>query len=259
MADPDWSQVADRLNALLAERRLSSHDLAARAGVDRKTIDRLRAGQAVRPQTLQWIEQALKTPLRQAAAEAVADVAAPELGGYRRGAVAGLIGGWLSYRRSFDRPRQLVAAEVEIHWDPARPGLRFGEHQHNRPPQGGDYQYRFAGDVLIPPNLGVIHLVVRSDDGRIRVVSTSMPRDERGTWLMKGFLLTLNEIADIGYYPVTSPLVLAKLAQGQTPDAGQTGVLTVGHPRYDWADALLADAERKFLPWSSNGHPDRPS
>lgn len=249
MVELDWSRIADRLNTALAERRLSSQELAAKVGVDRKTIDRLRAGQAVRLQTLQWIEQALKTPLRPTLAEAIPDTAIAELGGYQRSAVAELIGSWLTYRRSFDRPRRLVAAEVEIHWDAARPGLRFGEYQHNCRPGGGDYEYRFEGDVLIPPNLGVVHLVVRSGDGRIRLVSTSMPRDERGTPTMKGFLLTLNEIADIGYHPASSPVFLAKLPQGQAPGQGQTGVLTPEHEHYAWADALLDDAERRFLPW----------
>ncbi len=257
MADPDWPQIAERLNALLAARRLSSQDLAAKAGVDRKTVDRLRAGQSVRLHTLQWIEQALKAPLRPAAPEADPETAAADLGGYRRGAAGGLVGDWLSYRCSFDRPHQIVASAVEIHWDQARPGLAFREHQHNRGPGGRDYEYRFAGDVLIPPNLGVLHLVVRSDDGRIRVISTSMPRDEEGTQTMKGFLLTLNEIADVGYYPASSPMVLIKLSPGTSAEAtaGETGVLTPGHPRFAWAEAVLRGVEARFLPWRAGIDP----
>lgn len=251
MTEPDWPRIADRLNALLAERRLASQDLAAKAGVDRKTIDRLRSGRPVRLQTLQWIEQALKAPLQAVPVEAPPDTAAGELGGYRRAAVEGLIGDWLCYRRSFDRARQLVASQVRILWDRSRPGLQFREHQHNRGPAGQDYEYHFDGDVLLPPNLGVLHLVVRSGDGRIRLVSTSMPRDEHGPATMKGFLLTLNEIADIGYYPASSPVFLAKLPAGTTPaeTQGQTGVLTPTHERFAWAEAILYGTERKFLPW----------
>jgi len=251
MTEPDWPQIADRLNALLAERRLSSQELATKAGVDRKTIDRLRSGRAVRLPTLQWVEQALKTRLHDAMTEAPPDTAAADLGGYRRGAVAGLIGDWLCYRRSFDRPRQLVASQVQILWDQARPGLHFREHQHNRSPSGRDYEYRFDGDVLLPPNLGVLHLVVRSGDGRIRLLSTSMPRDEHGTQTMKGFLLTINEIADIGYYPVSSPVFLSKLPGGASlaETADQTGVLTPTHARFAWAEGILHDTEARFLPW----------
>ena len=55
-----------------------------------------------------------------------------------------------------------------------------------------------------------------------------MPRDEQGTQAIKGFLQTINEITDIGYYPVCYPVFLAKLPAGTTPPEteGQIRVLT---------------------------------
>lgn len=250
MATPDWRAIAEALNAHLARKRLSSHDVAARAGVDRKTVDRLRSGRAVRLQTLQWIEQALDQPLGAWQREGEAGIAPARLGGYRRDAVAEFVGEYLCYRRSFDRGDTLVASHVSVSWDPDTPGLRFAEAQHNRDPSGRAYDYHFAGEVLIPPNLGVLHFVVRSGDGRIRVFSTSLPREQAGTLYLKGFLLTLNEITDIGFYPVTSPVFLVKLAAGTAAQdlARDTGVIDAGHARFAWADGILCDTERKFIP-----------
>ncbi len=242
----DWKLVAERLNQHLAKKRLSSRDVARKAGVDRKTVDRLRAGQAVRPTTLQWIEEALKIDLSGEDPARELDVAPLSHGGYRKQAVIDYAGRYTAYRRSFDTPGHLIASSLRITWDEAVPALRFDEEQDNRDRRGKAYRYRFAGEVLIPPNLGVMHFMVRSEDGRVRLISTSMPRQEYDTLVMKGFLMTLNEIRDIGYYPVASPIFLAK-AQGTTAPA--TGVIDRDDDRYDWAMEVLADIEDKYLPW----------
>lgn len=240
----DWQAIAERLNAELARTRLSSQDVAARAGVDRKTVDRLRAGQAVRPQTLQWIAGALGLTL-EATGEAPARAAATRYGGYRRDAVETYIGEYTGYRRSFDTADHLIASYLALSWDDDVNALRFTENQRNEAEPGTAYEYHFGGDVLIPPNLGVLHLVVRSDDGRVRLISTSMPREDGGTLSMKGFILTLNEIRDIGYYPVTSPIFFAKQRPGEAP---KTGVITPADERYERIERTLATVERRFLP-----------
>ncbi len=245
----DWRLIAERLNEHLARKRLSSRDVARKAGVDRKTVDRLRAGQAVRTTTLQWIEEALKIDLSGAAQAQELDAAPLSHGGYRKQAVIEYVGHYTAYRRSFDTPGNLIASSLQITWDDALPALRFREDQKNRDQRGKSYQYHFGGDVLIPPNLGVMHFMVRSDDGRVRLISTCMPRQEYDTLVMKGFLVTLNEIRDIGYYPVTSPIFLAKDV-GMTPPA--TGVINRDDDRYDWVMGILADIEEKYLPWLAN-------
>ncbi len=245
MLTPDWKHIADRLNAHLARERLSSQDVALRAGVDRKTVDRLRGGRAVRQQTLSWIEQALHIALATSTDEHAAGIAPAVYGSYRHDMVADYVGVYTGYRRSFDHPGQLIANYLEIRWDDEVGALRFTEDQRNHAASGKAYEYHFGGDVLIPPNLGVMHLFVRSGDGRVRLISTSMPRDDQGTLVMKGFILTLNEIRDIGYYPVTSPIFFAKAdAAAEIPE---TGVLTTKDPRHAWAEETLRDIESKFL------------
>lgn len=249
MAKPDYKHIAERLNATLAASRLSSQDVAARAGVDRKTVDRLRAGQAVRPQTLTWIEQALGVPLT---ADGGSDDAAPaRFGGYRREAVAELPGEYRAFRRSFDHPTRIISSYLEIAWDETGGGLKFSESQDNRLASGESYAYRFGGEVRIPPNLGVLNFVVQSDDGRVRLIATSMPRETDGSLVMKGFILTLNELRDIGYYPVTSPIFLAR-ASGRVPR--ETGVIDAGHEHHAWAAAILDGIQARFLP-----HGDTPA
>ena len=244
MTEPDWKQIARQLNEHMASARLSSQDLANRAGVDRKTVDRIRAGQAVRTRTLQWVEQALGIEL--GAPRAIAEGIAPaRFGGYRYESVASYVGAYIACRRSFDAPGRIIAGWLEIRWDDDVGALRFSEHQDNRGASGKAYTYQFGGDVLIPPNLGVMHLVVRSDDGRVRTISTSMPREDDGTLYMRGFILTLNEIRDIGYYPVTSPIFLAKTGERVTREPG---VIDETDPDFLWANNILDDIEQKFLP-----------
>ncbi|MCA8967637.1 MAG: hypothetical protein KDC48_22340 [Planctomycetes bacterium] len=245
----DWSRIATKLNAELARQRLSAQALARRAGVDRKTVDRLRAGQGVRQTTLTWIEQALGVSLVAAppAAEP-ARLAALDYGGYSYELVRSLLGDYLYYRRSFDVVGRLVASHLEVHWDEQRDHLCFVDYQHNRARGGEHFEYRFAGDVLAPAGLGVLHFVVRSNDGRLRAMTTTLPRERNGLFEAKGFLLTLNEIADIGFYPVTTPVQLERVTTADV--AARIGVMESGHGDYARVAAALIAIEQKFTPWS---------
>jgi transcriptional regulator with XRE-family HTH domain len=246
MSKPDWKYIARQLNEHLAEGRLSTRDVANKAGVDRKTVDRLRQGRAVRAQTLQWIEQALKTEFGHPD-DTVDVTAAARFGGYRRDTVEAYIGTYLAFRRSFDTVERIIASYLEIIWDETLGALSFAESQDNRLASGRAYAYRFGGEILIPPNLGVMNFVVCSNDGRVRLISTAMPREEDGSLYMKGFILTLNELRDIGYYPVTSPIFLVR---GTADRQLETGVIEKDDPRYGWAQAILQDIEINFLPQS---------
>lgn len=244
MATTDWKQIAEAVNQALSAARWSSQDLANKAGVDRKTVDRLRQGRAVRTQTLTWIEQALKISLSEG--DGVnPDVAPADFGGYRKDAVISYAGEYIALRRSFDQASRIIASFLEIYWDERLPALRFHESQENRLASGKTYAYEFGGDVLMPPNLGVMNLTVRSNDGRVRLISTSMPRDENGILMMKGFILTLNEIQHIGYYPVCSPILIRRQSSDEPL---QTGVIDPSDVRYNNARSMLDEIEQRFLP-----------
>lgn len=243
MSKPNWKHIAQQLNDHLGRARLSSQEVANKAGVDRKTVERLRTGQPVRPQTLKWIEQALNTELGETTTNLVNSPS--YYGGYQLDAVADYIGEYVVFRRSFDAPAGIIASNLQIQWNESARALQFTESLDNRLETGETYSYRFGGDVLIPPGLGVMNLVVRSDDGRVRLISTSMPREENGTLIMKGFILTLNELKDIGYYPVTSPIFMTQI-RDEAPL--HTGVVTPADSCYSWASTILGQIEEKFLP-----------
>ena len=175
-------------------------------------------------------------------------MAALDYGGYSYELVQPYLGDYLCYRRSFDVVGRLVASHVEVHWDDERDHLCFVDYQHNRARGGERFEYRFAGDVLAPAGLGVLHFVVRSNDGRLRAMTTTLPRERNGVFEAKGFLLTLNEIADIGFYPVTTPVQLERVTRGDV--AARIGVMESGHDDYARVAAALAAIERKFTPWS---------
>jgi len=191
---------------------------------------------------LSWMEQALGLTLEDCQPSKAR--APASFGGYQRDAVIEYAGDYVAFRRSFDTPGRIIASQLAIEWDQSAGALRFHEAQDNRSDSGKAYAYRFGGDVLIPPNLGVINLVVRSDDGRVRLMSMSMPREDNGTLMMKGFLLTLNEIQDIGYYPVSSPAFLAR--RGGNVKLGPC-IVDADDPNHGWAETILNAIEKKFL------------
>ena len=186
-----------------------------------------------------------------------ARLAALDYGGYSYELVRSLLGDYLYYRRSFDVVGRLVASHLEVHWDEQRDHLCFVDYQHNRARGGARYEYRFAGDVLVPAGVGVLHFVVRSNDGRLRAMTTTLPRERNGVIEAKGFLLTLNEIADIGFYPVTTPVLLERV--GADTIAGRIGVMESGHADYARVAAALSRRKRTsaFISRSASARSDR--
>lgn len=136
MSTRDWKNIADQLNAYLSKARLSSQDVAQKACVGRKTVDRLRAGRAVREQTLQWIEEALKLELEEEALPASDDTAPTAFGGYRKEDVSAYVGEYTGYRRSFDTSDHIIASYLEILWNGDAGALGFTENQRNRSESG---------------------------------------------------------------------------------------------------------------------------
>ena len=245
----DWVVVAQRLDEELLRRSLSTQTLADKAGVDRKTVDRLRHGKRVRTQTLAWIEQALGASLRSEALTTPSslEIAVESLGGYTRSNYRAYEGDYFGFRRSFDAPGRIICYHLRIYWDPETRRLAFDERQRNAA-NGKVYEYRFKGAVGVPAGLGVLHFICVGG-GAARLTSTTMMRDAQDTY-MRGFMLALNEVADFGYYPTTSPVYLIK----QTAETPEEIILDrIG--AYDAADIWKSDVvreldetERRFAP-----------
>lgn len=242
----DWIAVGAALERLLAERNLSSQTLADRAGVDRKTVDRLRRGEAVRLRTLAWIETALGASLREAAEAAPPDAAPARLGAYARAHYRAYEGWWWGFRRSFDYRERVICHSLRIHWDAAQNCLAFEERQMNRDgARRRDYEFR--GVVSIPAGLGVLYFMIVGG-GPVRVSAATLLRENAGESYMKGVMLALAEMSEVGFYPVVTPLYLVK-AQSEPSAADLEARLGSFAAESIWrADVreALADVEKRF-------------
>ncbi len=246
----DWAATGETLERLLAARNLSSQILADKAGVDRKTVDRLRRGEPVRLRTLAWIETALGASLRPehpaSEEEPPHDAAPVRLGAYVRAHYQAYEGWWWGFRRSFDYRERVICHSLRIHWDSAQNCLAFEERQRNRD-GARRREYDFRGVVSIPAGLGVLYFMIVGE-GAVRVSAATLLRENAGESYMKGVMLALGEMAEVGFYPVVTPLYLVKATREPTPAEleARLGSFEAGRLwRSDVAEAL-ADVEARF-------------
>ncbi|MDD2868907.1 helix-turn-helix transcriptional regulator [Neomegalonema sp.] len=247
----DWTEAGETLERLLAARNLSSQALADRAGVDRKTVDRLRRGEPVRLRTLAWIETALGASLRAEPSlreeeEAHPDAAPVRLGAYVRAHYRAYEGWWWGFRRSFDYRGRVICHSLRIHWDPAQNCLAFEERQRNRD-GARKRDYDFRGVVSIPAGLGVLYFMIVGE-GAVRVSAATLLRENAGESYMKGVMLALGEMSEVGFYPVVTPLYLVKAAREPGPADLEARLGSFEADRIWRSDVVeaLADVEARF-------------
>ncbi len=250
----DWAAAGAALERLLAARNLSSQILADKAGVDRKTVDRLRRGEPVRLRTLAWIETALGASLRMEAAprdDEHPDAAPARLGAYARPHYRAYEGWWWGFRRSFDYRDRVICHSLRIHWDEEQNHLAFEERQSNRDgARRRDYEFR--GVVSIPAGLGVLYFMIVGE-GAVRVSATTLLRENAGESYMKGVMLALGEMAEVGFYPVVTPLYLVKAEKDPTAAELEARLGSFEAGRLWRGDVIeaLADVEARFCRFSA--------
>lgn len=213
MIQIDWKETAKVVNEAMLRKGIGSEFVAGKAGVDRRTVDRLRKGQKVRIQTLSWIEPVLEleilsghlsTPTKQQSL-----VAPAELGGYSLDTVQSYVGNYYLFRRSFDYDKKIVCAGMSIFWDFDRNGLQFREWQNNISHEGRRFAPVFNGDVSIPVGVGITQFVFDKGRGFRRVATCTSLRGQK-QYFFKGVLVGINEITDVGFCPATSPIYIEK-------------------------------------------------
>lgn len=165
-------------------------------------------------------------PVRSADTSNIAEMS---YGQYPRSAYEEYIGNYLFYRRSFDDTANLVVSSFRVFWDDEKGCLGFGEKQYNATDHGRVYRYSFTGQIHIASGVGVMSFLTFGK-GVVRTISTSLMRDNL-SHTMVGVLLALKEISGIGFHPITSPIVLQKLASdiGDEEIRDRVGV----YPDYD--------------------------
>jgi len=212
MISIDWNKAGHAVSDAMLRSNWSSSTVAKRAGVDRKTVDRLRRGGKVRFSTLSYIEQALEISIisEQTQGFDTRNLKAPtELGGYSKENYEGYIGTYYMFRNSYDFGDRVICSLFEVLWDYDSGCLAYRELQDNKREDGRRFKYSFLGKVSIPPGLSITQFIGSAGKGFSRVITASSLRGS-GTEYFKGILLGINELSDIGYYPASSPVYIEK-------------------------------------------------
>ena len=212
MISIDWVKAGHAVSDAMLKSNWSSNTVAKRAGVDRKTVDRLRRGEKVRFSTLSYIEQALEISIiaEQTGGFDTRDLRAPtELGGYSKENYDVYIGTYYMFRNSYDYEERVICSLFEIVWDYDSGCLAYRELQDNKREDGRRFEYSFLGKVSIPPGLSITQFIGSAGKGFSRVITASSLRGS-GPEYFKGILLGINELSDIGYYPASSPVYIEK-------------------------------------------------
>lgn len=220
-------QIAERVRETLARRRISRRKLADEARISISTLEKAMAGD--RPfslASLVRLEQVLGVALRPGA-EPASQVAAPELGGYARGAVAWLEGEYLTLRSSFDPAGAIHAYCTTIAWENSRHCLQFREAKRF------DSENNQEGLVSLPAARGKVYLTT-TVGGQMRLAILNSPT-RRGE--LTGLLLTLT--AGTPGLPVATPMVLLP----REPEH-QFGRIIRGHAAFARYHAALTEARK---------------
>ena len=232
------SEALDRIKTAMVEKKLTQAELADAADCHEKTIQNLLGGRSVRDQTLFDVCMVLGLDfqgLRDAwHGETVAvdsgpmdlkgqggGVAPVYMGAYTRAAVDHYIGSYLTIRRAFSIPDQIVAYRTDITWDPEWPSLLFQEL--DRP----DAPYAHRGRLYIPASASFIHLVSLTK-GAMRMIVVSQ-LDRAGE--MRGIITTLNK-QRATFIPVATPIVYARRESFEGQILGDIDPKSAAHKEY---------------------------
>ena len=209
----DWYSVSQSLNNYLTENRVSVDQLAAEVGVTRRTLDRIRNGGKGRMNTLKKIEEFLGERF---SLEYSNEPSQPNLttGGYTKEDTEKFIGGYYTFRYSFDYPDGIVCGYTDIFWDENIGGLAFNEIQKNKSREGSHHKYDFKGVVAIPKDTNIMYLTFES--GGFRRLTTLQTLSSTPGEKLRGLILAINLHEDIAYYPVSSPVVYFRDREKET-------------------------------------------
>ena len=209
----DWKAVRSNLKARLKRDRITTEALSHSSGINRKTIDNFLHGRSnLRTNTLKKLEDTLSLNLITGEiklASTSLSLAPTEYGSYSRDLASNYIGKYFLFRKSFDYDDGCVCSFLQVSWHNDLDHMTFHETQRNTARNGRVHQYDLSGIVYIPHELSVLQFVSRSNGfNRISTLSTvGFGRSKK----LKGILVTLNEIRNVGYMPASSPVLAVKI------------------------------------------------
>ena len=240
----DWTSVRSNLKTRLKRDRITTEALSHSSGVNRKTLDNfLHERSNLRTNTLKKIEDTLSLNLvtgEVKLSSASLSLAPTEFGSYSRDLASNYIGKYYVFRKSFDYTDGCVCSFLQISWHNDLDHMTFHETQRNTARNGRVHQYDLSGIVYIPHELSVLQFVSRSNGfNRISTLSTvGFGRSKK----LKGVLVTLNEIRNVGFMPASSPMLAIKIDDDST-DAEILSKIGSMHVDECWRESLKEEFE----------------
>ena len=225
-------QLALRVREELARRRMTRQGLADSAKLSISTLEKVLAGRRTFTlATIVRLEEGLGTKLLPASGAVPPSsgdgmTASDELGSYNRAAVQWLEGTYLTLRPSFGERNAVYAYSTDISWSETLGALIFREGDRI------DTDYTQFGKVAVPHQSGHIYLVTNRH-GQHRMIVVSRPTI---TGDMHGILTTLQSGKGAHLTPVATPIVLARIRNGEK---AQFGRITQGNAAFARYAALL--------------------
>ena len=201
-------ELADRIDRLRRQQRMTIADVALKAGYDERTVRNVLAAKPTKPRTLQHICEAvgLKDP---GASVDVAEFADASHGAYCSKTTALYAGTYEAYRWSYDRSKSIVRSVFQLSWSSKSKAMTFTEHQRYVDATGRKVDFSQSGDLYTSDSTGLVHLLTIAD-GMLRLIT--LTKLQMPDLVMKGVVLTQ---ARMSFYrqPAISPLLLHKLAE----------------------------------------------
>lgn len=221
MINIDWNEAGRKISEAMLRRSVSASWVAHKAGVDRKTVDRVRKGDRIRLQSLSCIEEVLGISIISPSSvdSDERSIAPVELGAYSKIMHIQYIGRYFMFRKSYDFRDRVICSSLEINWSDRDSCLEYTEQQSNDRNDGKRFRYEFQGKISIPPNLSITQFIGSGKHGFYRLMTTTSLRGQDAPYF-KGILLGINEISDIGYVPATSPVFIEKIGTAYPDDYG---------------------------------------
>lgn len=232
-------RIAGAIRTHLAAKGISRKSLE-RSDLSKSTIDKALAGD-FSDNTLAKIESILN--LSFGAMNALASIGQPNninknLGGYTKELASEFEGRYLCIRPSFIKHGHISSYQIDISWDTSKNNLIFKEASRS------DAKYTQSGDVYIPPGRPFFNLLTAAS-GSLRLITLSRP-DEEG--MARGILTTLNNPRGVIYTPVSAPVVLRRLKDGEAPAYGLLGAASEGYAEAAaLIESVVAEDYAKFV------------
>ena len=221
--------------------RITQKILADRAGYDEKTIRNIFRGIRVRPGCLEDVCAVLKVNISQVRPVHRSN----EHGGYSKTQIEEHLGIFLSYRRSFSIPENILRSVFEFSWNEERECLEFRELQEYVSSETRtSINFSQSGDVYMSASVGLLHLLTKHN-GALRLITLTRLRLNDLT--MRGSVLTQAQ-DEFFYRPSVSPIVMQRCNPQIDLEtlSKQIGPVRCGDGEYSRLNKALLDVEERL-------------